>query len=56
MILDELERESRSCPSLLSQARLPSSGLVEDSGISRLLSNRFFHNGTDTCFRTREPR
>ena len=55
-ILDELEMESRSCPPLLSQARLLSSGLVEDSGINRLLSNRFFHRGTDTCFRTREPR
>ena len=52
LILDELPP----CPPELGQASLPNSGLVEDSGVGRSLSNRFFHRGTDTCFRTREPR
>lgn len=39
------------CPPRVRQARSPNSGLVEDTGLSRILSNGFFHSGTNTCFR-----
>ena len=39
------------CPPLVQQARSPNNGFVEDTGLSRILSNTFFHSGTDTCFR-----
>ena len=53
---EDIVRELTPCPPLVEQARLPNSGLVEDEGISRLLSNTFFHRGTETCFRSRRAR
>ena len=53
---EDIISELRACPPLVQRARNPNSGLVEDSGISRLRSNSFFHRGTTTCFRSREAR
>ena len=53
---EDIISELRACPPLVQRARRPNSGLVEDSGISRLRSNSFFHRGTTTCFRSREAR
>ena len=53
---EDIVSELTPCPPLVQQARLPNSGLVEDQGISRLLSNTFFHRGTEICFRSRQAR
>ena len=39
------------CPPTLQQARAPNSGLTEDVGPARFLSQNFFHRGADACFR-----
>ncbi len=53
---ERLLEELPPCPPRVIQARFPNSGLVEDSGIGRILSNTFFHEGSNTCFRSREAR
>ncbi len=55
IILDELARFAP-CAPRVEQARSPNSGLVEDTGISRVLSNYLFHRGTETCFRSERAR